>query len=215
MNVPIKEVKFSMEHYHGHPALVILFGGSSKREIQDLFAYVLASKDIIEAVVFDGDEPTDYPSALTSLCTLFKQEGLLTKVITQGSNSTIIKDLISRRLIDSLSLIIYAPLDSIRIWDWVVNNPEAQIFHIYQILEYASRSHIDIKVLIPIIDGINNRADVIRSIAESISKFDPTVVLMDGEGEISREEMRRLAKSAKGIVPEVRIRTAEYGEEGV
>ncbi len=68
------------------------------------------NKNWIDGVVLTGGEPTLYPH-LSLLCNKIKLAGFPVKIDTNGTNPDILLELIQKKLVDFVSLYVYAPLD--------------------------------------------------------------------------------------------------------
>jgi len=71
--------------------------------------YLKKQKSWIDGVCITGGEPTLH-SDLSNLCSKLKKMGFPVKLDTNGTNPTIVKELIQRRLVDYIALDIKAPL---------------------------------------------------------------------------------------------------------
>lgn len=70
---------------------------------QDVLDYLSSRKNIIDAVVVSGGEPTLMPD-LKEKITKIKNMGFLIKVDTNGTNFNVLKDLIDNKLIDYVAM---------------------------------------------------------------------------------------------------------------
>lgn len=73
--------------------------------IPEKYTKLIANPTEIEtAVVFLGGEPTIHEEALCYGCAMAQDGGLKTKLFTNGSNPEVIRDLVNRGLLNSLSI---------------------------------------------------------------------------------------------------------------
>lgn len=70
---------------------------------QDVLDYLNSRKNIIDAVVISGGEPTLMPD-LKEKITKIKNMGFLVKIDTNGTNFNVLKDLIDNKLIDYVAM---------------------------------------------------------------------------------------------------------------
>lgn len=70
---------------------------------QDVLDYLSSRKNIIDAVVVSGGEPTLMPD-LKEKITIIKNMGFLVKIDTNGTNFNVLKDLIDNKLIDYVAM---------------------------------------------------------------------------------------------------------------
>ena len=78
---------------------------------QDFFEFLEGRRGILDAVVVCGGEPTLQPDLLPFLEKI-KSFGFLTKLDTNGSDSTTLRRVVEKRLIDYVALDVKAPLES-------------------------------------------------------------------------------------------------------
>lgn len=76
---------------------------SGKIEYIEVLSYVLLSRRLIDGVVITGGEPTIHPD-LPKLIARIKQEDLLVKLDTNGTNPDMLKELIEGKLIDAIAM---------------------------------------------------------------------------------------------------------------
>jgi len=77
---------------------------------EDVYSYIEKRKTVLEGIVVSGGEPTvhrDLPDFLRKL----KQFGLSVKLDTNGTNPTLVAELIQQKLVDYIALDIKAPLN--------------------------------------------------------------------------------------------------------
>ncbi len=82
---------------------------SSKVPEEDILDYLESKRGLIDAVVITGGEPTMQPD-LIGFIEEVKSMGFLIKLDTNGTNPSILKTLIDRKLIDYVAMDVKAPL---------------------------------------------------------------------------------------------------------
>jgi pyruvate formate lyase activating enzyme len=77
---------------------------------EEIAEYLERNREWIDGVVITGGEPTIH-SDLLNLCEKIKHLRFLVKIDTNGTNPTLIKELINRNLVDYIAMDIKAPLE--------------------------------------------------------------------------------------------------------
>ena len=87
------------------------FTRSSRKEfsVSKVLNYLQSHKHMLDGVVITGGEPTVNPDVVEFIRKI-KSIGLLVKLDTNGSNPTLLKQLIDEKLIDYIAMDIKAPL---------------------------------------------------------------------------------------------------------
>lgn len=80
-----------------------LVNGTGKLTEAELFTFLNKRKGMLDGVVLSGGECTLYPN-LYQLCHKVKEIGYLIKIDTNGSNPTLIKQLLDEKLVDYIAL---------------------------------------------------------------------------------------------------------------
>jgi pyruvate formate lyase activating enzyme len=203
-----------------------------KVDTGEVFKKVMAGRELITGVVFTGGEPSVQPGPLRELCTLFKKESLAVKLDTNGSNSGVIADLLEHGLVDYIALDIKAPLENEHDYHNIIGVPPKKakdtITKIHRVLQLRKVFPFRLECRTTVVPGIIYRDHDIEMIAKEVSHFADVYVLQQFTPEKgcldpelntvqppSRAELRGLAKRAKRHVKDVRIRTAEMGEEKI
>ena len=77
--------------------------------VEEVLSFIRENGWGLDGVVITGGEPTIWPG-LPELCSAFKEEGLLVKVDTNGTNPGMLEELISSGLVDYVAMDVKAPL---------------------------------------------------------------------------------------------------------
>lgn len=72
--------------------------------VEDVLSHLNKRKNILEGVCITGGEPTIFPDELIQLIKSIKLIGLKVKLDTNGSNPTLLKDLVENNLIDYIAM---------------------------------------------------------------------------------------------------------------
>lgn len=116
---------FTLLDYPDKPACILWFAGCNMRCLycynpgivqgkgrygyEDAIQFLHKRKGLLDGVVLSGGECTMH-KGLPEFCTKLKQEGLLVKLDTNGSNPDLILHLMQQKLIDYVALDYKAPL---------------------------------------------------------------------------------------------------------
>lgn len=194
-----------------------LVTGNEYKEIsaEEVSKKISGFKDFIDAVVITGGEPT--LQDIKELCSLLKQNGLLVKLDTNGTNPDILKKLVSQRLIDFIALDVKAPF---RKYSCAVgvNLDKNVVERIKETFDFLIHSKIDYECRCPVVPGLN--MELMEQIAEDVKEakvfvleqfWDEKGTLGKIKGSVSREQLLEIARFFKNRT--VKIRTRESGEE--
>ena len=118
----------------------------------------------IDGVIISGGEPTLYEN-LSALISDIKNEGLLTKLDTNGSNTTVLKKLIDEKLLDYVAMDIKAPLDTQMYSN--ITASDADIISIKQSIDLLMSSYVDYEFRTTVVPSFIQRKDIL-SIAQTI-----------------------------------------------
>lgn len=197
-----------------------------KTDSKKVFDYVMAEKGLFDAVAFDGGEPTLQPEALMELCKMFKKEGILIKLNTNGSNAGAIGELAERGLVDYVALDIKAPLAFEREYHKNINAaPKKILDQLFEIFHFRHAFDFFLECRTTVVPGLMFRPHDIEEIAKEVSKtadlyvlqqFTPERGCVDASyeklQEVPKSELLKLARAAKKYIKNVHIRTTD-GEE--
>ena len=118
----------------------------------------------IDGVIISGGEPTLYEN-LPALLRDIKNEGLLTKLDTNGSNTTVLKKLIDEKLLDYVAMDIKAPLDTKSYSN--ITASDADVISIKQSIDLLMSADIDYEFRTTIVPYFLQRKDIL-AIAKAI-----------------------------------------------
>ena len=200
----------------------------AKKDTKVIYDLVMQGADLIDAVVFSGGEPTMQPQALYELAYMFKKSGLAVKIDTNGSNAGVIAELLARKIVDYIALDVKAPLEKEREYSKIIQKDAKEaIKNIREVMRLRGAFDFVLECRTTIVPGLIFREHYIEDIAKEISHYADLYVLQQFTPEKgcfdsaynktkqpTRDELLKLAKTAKKHVKDVRIRTLE-GEEKV
>ena len=191
--------------------------------VQQLAGAILQAKP--KLVKIGGGEPT---RQLEMLCSYLKSQGVGIQLHTNGSNPGVVGDLLSKHLIDMISIDVKAPLDNERLYKKMtggLGNPQA----VRETIDIARDKAQMTELVYTVVPGLNDKKEYVTSIAKdlfyctifTIHGFDKTRPIVD-EGLYrktdvpTREHLVELAKAARDAftnVESVRVISIDGEEE--
>lgn len=97
-------------NYCHNPDLVLNFNKIPDIDVNEVFEYLKSKKKWIDGVCITGGEPTMHKD-LPLFISKFKEIGMKVKLDTNGSNPSMIKELIDKKLIDYIAMDIKTALE--------------------------------------------------------------------------------------------------------
>jgi len=182
----------------------------------------------ITGIAITGGEPTQQFDQLTYIVKKLKELNLLIKIDTNGYFSNNIKQLCDLNLVDYFAVDIkneFKPKIYAKTVGLSVLNGNKIIKRVKESLQTIINSNSFLEARTTIVPGLNDSKDTIENICKEIIGVNRYVlqqfrcidkVLDDSFSKLpspSRDQLLNLAKIAKEYIEDVRIRTAENGEE--
>jgi pyruvate formate lyase activating enzyme len=186
------------------------------RDSEELFRELDEAKMFIDGVVFSGGEPTERIDILTFLIEGVKKRGLKVAVQTNGYYPDNLK-----RILEDVDLFMMDVKTVPEKYDSLVKRPDA-LERVERSLEILRESEVDVEIRTTLFRSLHTLEDVER-IALWVSDF--PLVLQQGRPEnawdeeirkerpLTRDEIFEMARVAKKHNKNIKIRTAELGEE--
>ncbi|NYT18557.1 MAG: anaerobic ribonucleoside-triphosphate reductase activating protein [Methanobacteriales archaeon] len=219
--------------YPGKVSLVIFTGGcnlrcpychnpemiSGGKEVSqaEIEAQIVKERDFIDAVVITGGEPLLQFDEVEKLLEFSKYLGLLTKLDTNGGFPVRLSKVI--KLLDYVALDVKAPFDDY--YEIIGSNIGAKVKNS---MELCADSKVYLECRTTYVPGLLNEKDM-NEIAKSldcdlytIQQFRNRTVLdknLHNTPNPSRDELFTIAKRLKPIFRNLKVKTAEFGEEMV
>ncbi|KQC03491.1 MAG: anaerobic ribonucleoside-triphosphate reductase activating protein [Methanoculleus sp. SDB] len=184
--------------------------GEDRREIEDVIALIRSTRMVVSGVVFSGGEPTMQKEALVALAEESRAMGLLVGLHTNGVYPGTLQALLSRRLVDRISLDIKAR------WEHYPNllkvKPEITD-RVRESLALCRDAHRDgllpeFEVVTTLFRGKEDDLPFIARAAEGVD----FVIQQGVEGSIPPLTFDEIRQAADRLNRRVKIRTREDGE---
>ncbi len=143
---------------HNHP-LVLHPEQYSSLSLRDLLNRLLSFRGWIDGVCLTGGEPTLHADLL-SLIQKIKRLGFLVKLDTNGSNPQLLKQLISEKKVDFVSMDVKAPLDPIRYSR--IAGLSVSLDLIWESIRVLKRGAVEYEFRTTVVPGLHSRDDILR-----------------------------------------------------
>jgi pyruvate formate lyase activating enzyme len=146
-----------------NPELIFESEDMKDVEEKEVLDFLDKQKKWIDALVVSGGEPTlqkDLPEFLAKV----KKNGLPTRIYTNGSNPKILKELVERKLIDSIAMDIKGPLTE-EAYD-KLSGTKGMLANVKESISLIMSSGIDYEFRTTIVPGMISEKDV-----EDIAKY--------------------------------------------
>lgn len=168
--------------YCHNPELVLPEKYSPKYNTNDIFNYLELYKNLLDAVCITGGEPTLHKN-LPAFIKKIKALGLKVKLDTNGTNSVMLKQLLSNKLIDAIAMDIKHVLDSNLYNNTVGRNlSRAQFQNIQKSIEYIKQAGISYEFRTTIAKGLHDKQHIMDLKKQfgnrfKLQNFNPEIVL--------------------------------------
>jgi len=178
--------------------------------------YLRRNMSWIEGVVITGGEPTIH-SDLPDLCREIKELEMLVKVDTNGTNPTVVSELIDEKLVDFIAMDIKAPLIEGKYSKACGVDAKNILGNIQETIDLLLRSNVEYEFRTTLVPSLHNKEDVelvcnkIRDCQKYfIQKYRAGVKTIDPKFEnlkpFSEGNMKSFLMVAKKIVPNTALR---------
>ncbi len=170
-----------------------------------------------DGVCITGGEPT-LDSSLPELCSRIKKTGFLVKLDTNGTNPTMLKELMDRKLLDYVAMDIKAPLTVEKYSKAIGVKAEKLLENVKESIKILMGSNMDYEfrtTVVPTIHDLEDIKQICRSLRGCrkyvLQKFDvsigKTVIDKDFMSKsLSEEEMQKFLTTAQEIIPNAKRR---------
>lgn len=182
-----------------------------KKAENDFFKFLNKRKNLLDGVCITGGEPTLYPD-LPDFIQKIKEEGLLVKLDSNGTNPEMLDYLIKKNLVDFIAMDVKAPEKKYN----KATGVKVDIEKIKRSIELIKKSSKDYEFRITVVPEITKKEDI-EDIAKwlkgskkfVLQQFRPDKVLDPTFKEIkpySDEELKKFLEILKPYIKEVELR---------
>jgi len=192
----------------------IIDGGKSI-EMDEIIEKIKNSMEFIDSIVITGGEPLIQHEDVKYILKYSKERDLKTKLDTNGCFPDELKDLIS--LLDYVALDIKAPFNKYEeIIGFAIENK------VKKSMEVCMNDEVYLECRTTYVPHLMNTDDIIKIAKDidpdiyTIQQFRDKKVLDEklyGTHNPSREELKKIAEIVKPFLKQVKIKTAEFGDE--
>ena len=170
-----------------------------------------------DGVCITGGEPT-LQGDLPELCSRIKKMGFMVKLDTNGTNPTLLKELMDMKLVDYVAMDIKAPLTIEKYSKATGVNAEKLLENVKESIRLLMESGIDYEFRTTVVPSIHSLEDI-KQISRSLKgcrkyvlqKFDVSIgkTVLDPEfmtKSLSEEEMQKFLAAAQEVIPNTKRR---------
>lgn len=192
-----------------------IIAGGEKISLDEIQADIKKTRDFLDALVITGGEPLMQCEDVENLLKFAKSQGLLTKLDTNGCFPKRLSKIMG--LLDYVALDIKAPFEN---YQQVIGSDIGT--KVKKSMKICAKSPTYLECRTTYVPGLLKPGDI-KKIAESINcdlytiqQFRNRIVLDKKLHETPnpfRDELYKIALAVKPILGEVKIKTAEFGEE--
>ena len=174
-------------------------------------------KDWIDGICITGGEPTLHKD-LPELCSLLKKKGFLIKLDTNGTNPSMLRELIASKLIDYVAMDIKAPLTVKKYSKASGVNMEKELKNVKESIKLLIESNIDYEFRTTVVPKLHDKEDI-KQICQSLKgskkyvlqKFDVSIGKTTINPDFitksfSEKEMQTFLVLAQEILPNTSLR---------
>ena len=178
---------------------------------KEIDSYLLERKDFIDGICMSGGEPTLHPD-LPKYFKGMKDKGFLIKLDTNGTNPTLLKNLLNFNLVDYIALDIKSSLDFEHYSKAAGTKDKIMIEKVKESIELIMNSEIDYEfrtTVVPLLHSEETIMEIASYIAGAkryiLQNFSPLEKTLDPSFQkikpYSTEKIQELSKKAQKYVP--------------
>ena len=202
---------FRCPYCHNH-ALVLRPEEIPSIPLDHIMSRLDSFRDWIDGVVITGGEPTIHHT-LPKLLRVFKEEGFLVKLHTNGSQPDVLRVLIDDQLLDSIAMDLKAPLvaGKYRNAAGIASDPAT----LKESVRLLLKGSIPYEFHTTVVPSLHTRNDILalaqevrggeRLIIQGFNPQDPLDSTLKTESPYSLEELEEMAKEARKYVKDCRV----------
>lgn len=194
-----------------------MISGGEKVHREEIEGKIIKEMDFIDAVVITGGEPLLQFEEVKKLLEYSKKMGLLTKLDTNGGFPGRLSRVI--KLVDYVALDVKAPFDD---YNDIIGSDIGE--KVKKSMDLCANSPVYLECRTTYVPGLLNEEDI-KKIAKSLDcdlytlqQFRNRTVLdkkLHKTPNPSRDELFKMAENLKPIFSNLKVKTAEFGEEMV
>lgn len=183
-------------------------------DIDEVLSFMQKRKRFLDGVVISGGEPTlneELPGDIKKI----KDLGLLVKLDTNGTNTTMLEQLLNMGWLDYVAMDIKAPVDFKKYKEACGRLTPDNFFNIRSSILLLKEAGIEVEfrtTVVPVLHQPEDIVDIARFIEGAqrytLQQFNPRVTLDPGYGRVvpySKAEMQAIADNCAPYVKEVRV----------
>jgi len=183
-------------------------------DIEEVMEFLLKRRSFLDGVVISGGEPTlneELPADIARM----KSLGYLVKLDTNGTNSTMLEELLSHHMLDYVAMDIKASLNYKKYLQACGKLSSEDFFNIRNSIHLLRSSPVNLEFRTTIVPALHTAEDIV-AIARyiegcdtyTLQQFNPRVTLEPGYARVvpySKEEMQAIADKCTVYIKEVRV----------
>ena len=182
--------------------------------MEEVVEFLEERHGFLDAVTVTGGEPTLYEELPAALA-VFKELGYLVKLDTNGTNPTMLQQLIERGSLDYVAMDIKAPLDYRKYLRSCGKLTTEEFFNVRSSIRMLMEASIKVEFRTTVVPNLHSPEDI-EEIARyiqgaplySLQQFNPSVTLDTHYETVvpyTRQEMQELADRCASYVPTIRV----------
>lgn len=173
--------------------------------------FLLSNKKWVDGVVISGGEPTLNQSLLPLLLDL-KKLGFLTKVLTNGTNETIIRKLLLSKLINLISIDIKAPIDEEKYKKFIKSRFDLR--NLKNLLTFLKTSSFDYEISVTPHPSTMSEEDF-EEIVESLTGIKRFVIRKIEKNDYLDEKLKNITPYSDDYIHMLYLKAKRYFKECV
>ena len=182
-------------------------------EMQEILTFLRKHSGFLDAVVVSGGEPTLYPG-LPEAFREFKALGYFTKIDTNGTNPTMLKQMLDEGLLDYVAMDMKAPLEFKKYANTVGSLTSGEFFNVRNSINLLRQVTVRAEFRTTVVPSLHSEDDIVEiarylkgSKIYTLQQFNPSVTLDAGFGNVipySRDQMQEIAQRCREYIEEVK-----------
>lgn len=183
-------------------------------DIVEVLEFMSKRKGFLDGVVFSGGEPTLSQELINDIRSV-KGLGLLVKLDTNGTNTTMLELLLREGLLDYVAMDIKAPVEYKKYREACTRLSPENFFNIRSSILLLQAAEIDVEFRTTVVPALHTPEDIVaiaRFIEDArlytLQQFNPRVTLEPGYRRVVpyiKAEMQQMADMCAPYVKEVRV----------